>query len=271
MIIWIASYPRSGNTMLRMMLHQVFGGKTYTKYHSPSDPVSPDGTVRAATGKAPLPGPWEECYGPMSRDAALHFVKTHDGPEDEAKAIYLVRNGFAATRSYKSYLMDFGGQDFSLEQITLGEPQFGSWGGHLDEWDPLMRPNTLMLKYEDLVERPEQQIEKLSRFCGLAPKQDWVNEFEKFQALEPKMFRKGHVADPSAEFNEDQKQLFWAIHGDWMQTFEYRKDLPPADESCAILRRTVSQRLRSLQSELAANKTSTGSENKSWWGKLGLP
>ncbi len=260
--------------MLRMMLHRVFGCKTYTKYHSPSELMSPDGTVRQATGKAPLPGPWEECYGPMVRDAEPYFVKTHDAPEDDAKAIYLVRNGFAATRSYKSYLLDFGGQEFSLEQIILGEPQFGSWGGHLDGWDPLKRPGTLVLKYEDLVERPEQQIERLSKFCGLTPKQDWVNEFDKFHALEPKMFRKGHVTDPSSDFNEDQKKLFWAVHGDWMQVFEYRKDLPPPDESCAILRRTVAERLRSLRAELAANKPAAASDKesdagkKSWWKKL---
>src|SRR3954465_2141358 len=165
MIIWVASYPRSGNTMLRMMLHRVFGCKTHAKYQAPDEPVSPDGAVREATGKAPLPGPWDECYPRMARDAELHFVKTHDGPEDDAKAIYLVRNGFAATGSYKSYLLDFGGHEFSLEAIILGEPQFGSWGSHLDAWGPLRRSNTLVLKYEDLVERPEQQIEKLSNFC----------------------------------------------------------------------------------------------------------
>ena len=35
MIVWLASYPRSGNTFLRMVLHFVYGQKTYSLYNDP--------------------------------------------------------------------------------------------------------------------------------------------------------------------------------------------------------------------------------------------
>src|SRR5688572_23760025 len=115
MIVWLASYPRSGNTMLRMMLNQVFGCDTYTKYFS--RPGRNSG--KNLTGVKPLPGPWPECISTMAADEKTYFVKTHDRPEDDSRAIYIVRNGFAVVRSYQCYLRDFNNLTHSFEQIIL--------------------------------------------------------------------------------------------------------------------------------------------------------
>lgn len=37
MIIWLASYPRSGNILLRIILKSVFGKETYSKYNDLKD------------------------------------------------------------------------------------------------------------------------------------------------------------------------------------------------------------------------------------------
>jgi len=260
--------------MFRMMLNKVFGSKTYTKYFSVSQLHGRNEDIRKPTGQTPLPGPWAECYEPFSRDAETYLVKTHDGAEDNAKAIYVVRNGFAATRSFKSYLRDFNGLEYSLEQIILGEPQFRSWGWHLDAWNPLERPNTLLLKYEDLVERPEEQIERVVDFTGLKRQGEWVNEFDKLHASNPKMFRQGHGGDPRADFSEAEQQLFWAMHGDWMLELGYCTEVPGVATTHRTLRQKISDRLQvQPPTSYQANGNGAGEMyahlRKHWWTKLG--
>jgi sulfotransferase family protein len=219
MIIWLASYPRSGNTLLRLIFKEVFGSKTYGKgYRAPGEHIP---ALHDLTGTAQLDGPWPEAYPRMTASRELCLVKTHDPPEDNAKTVYVARNGLAAVISYQHYLHDLQQRTFSLEDIILGKPRFGSWGYHLDLWQPFDRPNTLFLKYEDLVERPDEQIDKVSEFCGLRPQKTWTNEFDKLHALHPAFFRKGQTGDASADFSEAQRDLFWSLHGDWMQRLGY--------------------------------------------------
>lgn len=225
MIIWLASYPRSGNTLLRLMLNQVFGCKTCGKrkhYRRPAPGERPTG-LNELTGAIPLEGAWPEVYVQMTASDELFLVKTHESPDDDAKAVYIARNGFATLTSYHHYLRDLQQKSFSLEDIILGKPRFGSWGYHLDVWQPFERPNTLLLTYEDLMQKPEEQIEKLSEFCGLRQQNAWVNEFDKLHALNPGFFRKAEMGDASAEFSEAERALFWSLHGDWMRRLGYAK------------------------------------------------
>src|SRR6185436_16624241 len=143
-------------------------------------------------------------------------------------------------------LRDFNGLEYSLEQIILGEPQFRSWGWHLDAWNPLERSNTLLLKYEDLVERPEEQIQRVVDFTGFKKQDEWVNEFDKLHASNPKMFRQGHGGDPCADFSEAEQQLFWAMHGDWMLKLGYCAELPAAATTHRTLRQKISDLFHTL-------------------------
>ena len=235
MILWLASYPRSGNTMLRTMLHHVFGCKTYSKYWRDQVP--------GKTGAMPLPARWPEPYEQFSKARETYLVKTHDGPEDGAKAIYVVRNGLAAIRSYKHYLRDFGNREYSLEQIILGEARFGSWGQHLDLWNPLERADPLVLKYEDLVAHPDEQLQRVSKFTGLTKQAEWVNNFDELHAAHSQMYRQGPKAPPEEGFTEEQQQLFWALHSDWMAAFRYPQ---PGFAGQRALRTALANRLDSL-------------------------
>lgn len=207
--------------LLRMILKQVFGCETYTKYYNPPPPTEANLAIREASGTAPLPGPWAEAYPRMKSSGELCLVKTHDAPEDAGKAIYTTREGLAAIFSYRHFLKDFASEEHTLEEIILGKVLFGSWGQHIDQWNPLERPNTLLLKYEDLMERADQQIGRIAQFLQLKPKGKWVNEFDKFHRLNSKLFRKGKIEDVSQEFSKADKDLFWALHGDWMVRLGY--------------------------------------------------
>src|SRR5262245_37671581 len=221
MIVWLASYPRSGNTLLRIILNEVFGVKTLSKHNDRRD-IGSEQSIREAVGHEFLKGRWEEVYPQMSRASETFFVKTHDGPEDEAKAIYIVRNGFASILSYQNYLRDFENIEFTLAEVIAGSRDLPSWGYHLDLWNPLQRPQTLLLKYEELVQSPEKQIEQIAQFCQISPQKTWKNDFEKFHAINPKFFRKGQAEDPSPLFPEDCRKLCCGLHGDWMERLNYR-------------------------------------------------
>ena len=184
----------------------------------------------------------------MSRDPDIvHLVKTHDWPEDNAKAIYVVRNGLAAIRSYKHFLRDVEKCDFSLDQVILGEPLYGSWGSHLDAWNPPERPNTLVIRYEDLVERPEQELQKVAEFTGFTKQAEWVNNFDELHAAHPNMYRQGPGIPPEEGFTEEQQQLFWSLHGDWMAKFGYSR---PVCTTARALRAVLVERFHTADAVL---------------------
>jgi glycosyltransferase involved in cell wall biosynthesis len=232
MIIWLASYPRSGNTLLRIILKSVFERQTFSKYDDPND-IGSDAAVRSEVGHEFLGEPWTSAYGRMREDDALHLVKTHDPPEDDGRAIYVVRDGRAACRSFFHYLKDFPRLDdtFGISDVVCGFTPFGSWGDHLDAWLPAERPSTLLLSYEDLVGDPETQIQKIADFTGLRPLHGWRNNFDKLHALNPSFFRAGANNNAATALSDMALDLFWVQHHDWMGRLGYpgAPDSMPAD------------------------------------------
>ncbi|GLY96154.1 hypothetical protein Acsp02_34090 [Actinoplanes sp. NBRC 103695] len=97
MIVWVASFPRSGNTFLRIVLHRLYGVRTSTVYDV--DGVA-ERLGKDLIGFTDRPGSLSE----MRATDELHFVKTHrqhdaDVDEDD-RAICLVRDGRDALVSW---------------------------------------------------------------------------------------------------------------------------------------------------------------------------
>jgi hypothetical protein len=147
-------------------------------------------------------------------------VKTHNGPEDDCAAIYVVRNGLAATVSYRHYLRAFGGQEATWEEVVGPCPPFGNWSSHLDAWKPLDRPRTLVIRYEDILAEPARVIERLSAFLGLKAAAAWANPFTELQRQEPDFFRKGQSGEPE-ELTPAERHAFLAMHRPWMERLGY--------------------------------------------------
>jgi len=51
-----------------------------------------------------------------------------------------------------------------MSNIIEGKHKFGKWCDHLESWNPLERPNTLLLKYEDILENLDSILIKLRDF-----------------------------------------------------------------------------------------------------------
>jgi hypothetical protein len=255
MIIWLASYPRSGNTLLRLMLKRVWGCHSYSVYDDRAD-IGADDEVSEAVGHQFLPAPWPVAYEQMKASAETFFVKTHDIPIDAGKAIYVVRDGRMASRSFSHYLNDFARthdeQLFSLAEVIMGMTPFGSWSNHLDGWNPPERPDTLLLKFEDLVNQPQAQIQRIGEFLQLPPLEDWQNQFVELNQRNPKFFRAGSANSPSAQMEPADHELFWLVHGTWMRRLGYagQDDPDPAAAMHHASRQSIHGAICNLQAKV---------------------
>ena len=89
--IYLASYPRSGNTFLRMVLLNCFGLKTGSIY--PAD-LGRNQALERFVGHIE-----HDAFGDIAfPQGNLPLLKTHELPRDDLPAIYIVRDGRAAAR-----------------------------------------------------------------------------------------------------------------------------------------------------------------------------
>lgn len=185
----------------------------------------------------------------MRQSDRLFFVKTHDYPEDNSKAIYILRDGRASIVSFRHYLKDFTNREYSLTELIWDFVHYGSWGSHLDVWNPLNRPNTLLIKYEQLLTDPDEGIKKISDFLGLKPIRPWKNDFDYFHEINPQFFREGDTSKSVKELRKDDLDIFWLFHGDWMDTLGYTKMDNGYKYNAYLLRETVRRTYRRIEAD----------------------
>lgn len=153
--IWLASYPRSGNTLLRTVLWHCFGLKSGSVY--------PDDLGRKAALERYVGHIEHTGRGDIRFPAgAPHLVKTHEPPRDAGRAIYVVRDARAASVS----LWQFYGKSLPLEAVIEGRHHFGTWSAHLRAWRPWERPGTLLVRYEALADDLPSVLPQLAAFLG---------------------------------------------------------------------------------------------------------
>lgn len=81
------------------------------------------------------------------------------------------RDALKSTESFEAYLL-------STRCLTL-EESFRLWEEYVTEGERLFASHSgpkLDLRYESLIETPEEQLERVARFCGLAPSAAQVRE-----------------------------------------------------------------------------------------------
>jgi hypothetical protein len=221
MIVWLASYPRSGNTLLRQILSQAFGLKTYSRYNDHADiGVLPE--LAAATGHVSYQGSWSTFYARATASPKVIFVKTHDPPSDDAPAIYVVRDGRAAAVSWMHKMKPRQPQTPErLDDIIEGRTMFGGWSGHLDAWQVFERPRTVLLRFETLMTNPGSSIEGIGRFLALPQLAPFTNRRAELQRVAPGFVREGSNEQNIAELSLAQRSRFRELHGAWLSRLGY--------------------------------------------------
>jgi len=212
MIIWLASYPRSGNTLFRITLQQMGLGPTYSVH---DDPALKQLSIDEEVGHVDLP---EGGLVKLGQENKYHFVKTHNLPgDDNFPAVYIVRDGRDAIVSYAYYLRDIEQKSVPLSQliarlITGDAGGFGLWSDHVRKWRK-KKGQVITVKYDDLVADPVDVVSKTLRAIGF-PDQD-INDgaeipsFSELQSKNSKFFRKGKRGGWSDDIGPKLERQFW--------------------------------------------------------------
>ena len=200
-ILWLASYPRSGNTWLRAFLHNLF--RNAAEPHDINrlrDLTLIDGEARWYRMFDPRP-PTEltkeevAALRPKVHAAmtAAHpdtvFVKTHNALVDDrgtpmitleqtAGAIYIVRNPLDVAVSYSHHYgvsfedsvaaMNRPGNQSIGNQAGFVYELHGSWSEHVGSWTAVQSNALHVVRYEDMASDPLAAFSGIARFLGLA-------------------------------------------------------------------------------------------------------
>jgi hypothetical protein len=228
MIVWISSYPRSGNSFCRLALYRTFGLKSTSEYDiNKVQPQNPH--LLYHFGYLP-----ELNLEQMASAKETYYVKTHHLPRgDSHPAIYLVRDGRDSLVSYAWYYLEkdlkrvpetISAAEYhdTLRQLIVQERSpFGRWSENVLAW--IHRPNTYVIPFEKLISTPalclSQATEALS--LSVTPINEPIPGFAELKANRPYAFRRGVVGSWKDEFPTDLLELFWDIHGSGMKACGY--------------------------------------------------
>lgn len=238
MIVWLASYPRSGNTYLRMLLYYLCGIKTFSIYN---DPLFERIGASKVVGHETLPASIDE----LSAQDKLHFVKTHSLPMDTSPAIYIVRDGRDALVSYAKYKLAFQKKPSTmtrlkevfrresrfmqtLSSLIRSNEDYGGWSKNVLCWTCDRKDGfTHALRYEDLLLNPaclvKNALDALDFEIEVPLVSAEMPSFEELHRKWPDFFRKGKTEVWREEMPEYLQDLFWQKHGRAMKAFGYTR------------------------------------------------
>lgn len=229
-ILWLASYPKSGNTWMRAFLHNVIhdrggpldlnaisktalmdaGRKYYEPFlDKPWERVTAEDVVRlrprvqramAASRPGTVP------VKTHSMLTGLSGVPSHD-PEVTLGAIYIVRDPRDVAVSYADHLgigidaaiASMGAPDAMTEVSDKGVAEFlGTWSQHVASWTAQEGGGTVIaLRYEDMLAQPKQAFGRVVRFLNLDVPASVVRK-----AIENTGFDRLHRQEARAGFGE---------------------------------------------------------------------
>jgi hypothetical protein len=214
MIVWVASFPRSGNTFLRIVLYRLYGVRTSTVYDV--DGVA-ERLGRDLIGFTDRPGSLSE----MRAVDEPHFIKTHrqrDGDVDEDdRAICLVRDGRDALVSWARQASEEDPNTYENELrsriLRVSAVGTGSWGANVLSWLRPPAPHRVILRYEDLIRDPYGAVSPIiatvAPVLGLRPEAS-IPSLDELRGHDGLFFRRGCTGSHQDELPTELHQLFWS-------------------------------------------------------------
>jgi len=226
MIVWLASYPRSGNTLLRTICRNCFHLYSYA-----DEPVDYESEFRSnpdLIGHVECREPWEEFYRKAAASPDVFLVKTHKYPIDNQPFIYIVRDGRSSIQSYRKFHQSFNRIDKSLVSIILGNDHYGDWSSHYEKWNN-REAKRLLIRFEDLIDINGERLAEIADFIHYKGKiNEWLNPVQELQTYEPNFFNgktRGFI--PGKEWTPATDYLFNKLHHQLMIDLKYIA-LPPS-------------------------------------------
>lgn len=192
-IVWLASYPKCGNTWVRFMLYAVLHG--------------PPQTSIEVTRKIPdlhRPLPFDPPDGPFL-PVKTHLMLTDRHPKlaETARAIHVIRNPRDVALSALNYRKLSTGDARSIDARAYvrsfmhagGDPAwlgqgFGTWAAHAQAWRRTDRFPVLPVRYEDLKADPRAALVEMLAFLDVRADDATIDaavraaSFESMRAME---------------------------------------------------------------------------------------
>lgn len=219
MLVWLASYPRSGNHLLRTVLSRSFDLGSYEIYQPVARPIAP--AAAAAIGALTFPDETREAFLVRARASSdLFLVKTHDPVPDGDHAIYVVRDGRAALASYRRYLAEVPRKARSLRWLINGRQWPGPWHAHVERFLARDTATTLVLRYEALAAH-HPPLDAISAFLGVPVRRPFDVTFRHLNSLDPKIFPTGSNDPGIATVERECSARFWRVSGPTMDKLGY--------------------------------------------------
>jgi glycosyltransferase involved in cell wall biosynthesis len=230
-MIWLASYPRSGNTFFRIVLSEVYGIESSTFHNEPGYPVD-------------------------ANYVSYQVVKTHLLPnqlvpsDPKIPAVYLIRDGrdtvVSMAHQRKSFQDPYSNLYMNMKEVILAKEDtfFGGWSRNVTEW---MKRADVVIRFEDLIVDPISEVEKLRAVMDLPdPNPEKLPEFQDLKTKDYHygtgsahgfdekererqrrfFFRRGKAGGWKDEMPPEIEELFWEHHGKVMSRMSYKRETP---------------------------------------------
>ncbi len=262
-IVWLASYPKSGNTWLRTFLHNYIAQPESPQsinaltefsavecaaafFHKPGETLNPEATQRLRPGV-------HESLTRLHDD--LVFIKTHNAnlavhdiplctPDQTGGAIYIIRDPRDIALSYSAFagksideIITFMANSRAANRATSAQvfEFLSSWSNHAASWSEAK--NLLLLRYEDLLADPMKHFGRIIHFLGGPAEPARLAraiEFSDFQILAAQERKSGYKAGSpvaSAPFFRAGKS------GQWREKLTLAQRLKIETDHGAIMRK----------------------------------
>jgi hypothetical protein len=214
-IIWLASYPKSGNTWIRAFLANLFSGADQPFNINDLNLFCSSLTARVrfdeAAGRSTvdfteyellhLRGRVQQAFCATIPESA--FMKTHSrfgdqlglpliDPECTAGAIYVVRNPLDVAVSAASHygvtaeemIRAMVDPNFKTAATDKHVTEFiGSWSANVASWTTPAHPKIHVVRYEDLSVAPEAEFARLATFLGLRATAEQLSRAIRFSSF----------------------------------------------------------------------------------------
>jgi len=231
-IIWLASYPKSGNTWFRTFLTNLLkeqnedvsinNMKTDGIFSSRQiiDKLAGIKTTNLTQDEIDHLRPTAYNYLAKTTEKSL-YIKVHDAYtylEDgtpllgtiNAKAVYILRNPLDVAVSFANHLST----DIDTTIRCMGDKEYCfcnsksramnqlrqkllTWSGHVESWEQATELPVHLIRYEDMKQKPLETFTAAARFIGLDCTADQIS-----QAIEASDFKKLKAEEQENGFKE---------------------------------------------------------------------
>ena len=255
MIIWLASYPKSGNTWLRMFLRAYFlpkdkkfsineeGNDDYEAKAFPNIDLLRENEINYNKFEEIVKN-WINLQIYINLNNKVNFLKTHNGnfningyPFTNSKntigGIYVVRDPRDVVLSLSNHfnityeqafnnMNNMQNYEFYDKNLTNGfrNSIMGTWSSNYNSWRYYQEKKIHLVKYEDMIKKPENTFLEILKYLNLFLSFN-IDENKIKEAIKDTSFqnlKEMENKDGFKELGSGDKFFRKGIIGDWEQT-----------------------------------------------------